>query len=116
MGLVCLSARLYHFWRRALLLLLLALVTPFGERLLDEAAAMVTADDCCPDEARECDGKSCSGACGHCPCCPAVQGVTPSPQWALTLERSVQVSTLALAPVFGGAPGYRAPPFRPPVA
>ncbi len=104
------------FGCRAVALLLLVIATPGVADLLDELTAHVAAVECCDDGG--CDeqrGGCCPRTCTHCGCCAHPRAL---------LGTFATVSLSAPESVELGVPrtrrhlpsGYRAPPFRPPVA
>jgi hypothetical protein len=105
-----------RFCSRALVPLLVILVTPGVTELGQELVCAVMGIDTC--EADDCDegsGECCPRACVHCVCCAHVS-VAPLAALRLPAVAEPREKPFSGQPLGAYAPGYRAPPFRPPLA
>ena len=105
--------RAQRFWARALTLLILLFATPAGSELVREVLHVATAAACCDEPCPDGDRECCPGGCAHCKCCahPAAILVTTGP---LPSAQPPTDPDFVWPVERGGAPGVRAPPFRPP--
>ena len=98
----------------ALVMLALAVVPAAQgalEQLVCEAAGVECCEGGCDDDAPE----SCPQSCLHCACCAHASALPAGVVW--TLEAEAPLRRLPFGRVRGAeVPGYRAPPFRPPLA
>jgi hypothetical protein len=103
-------------FRRWLLLLVLAALVPGTSDLIGEAVSLATDAACCADA--DCEhalGHGCGQECAHCGWC-AHSNAVPGASWGL-LARAPVAGVARVGQVSGRyRPGYRAPPFRPPLA
>jgi hypothetical protein len=98
------------------LILFMLVVAPATGELLEEVSRAVAGVECCDGDC--CDGgerDGCPKSCLHCACCPHATALLGSDE--LKLEASLARRRSLLGAVLAAdAAGYRAPPFRPPLA
>jgi hypothetical protein len=102
-------------WLRSVgLILFVLVVAPATAELLEELGFVVAGVECCDGDC--CDGaEGCPTSCLHCACCPHATALLGRDE--LRLEPSLPRRRTPLGAMLAAdAAGYRAPPFRPPLA
>lgn len=105
-------------WLRSVALMLLVfVVAPATSVVLEEIACALAGVECCDGDC--CEGgerDGCPKSCLHCACCPHATALPGSDELRL-LEPALPRRRSPLGAVLAAdAAGYRAPPFRPPLA
>lgn len=102
--------RVLAFWARFLAVWALVFLTPGARDLVHDVVSVITGVECCGDHESE---GSCPGTCAHCVCCAHPSATSAAP---VMVEGAPALEALRFAWCSddGFAPGYRAPPFRPP--
>jgi hypothetical protein len=102
--------------RRVLGVVLLVLAAPGTSSVIDEIVSYASDIECCEDDGCDDGTEPCCPCTGlHCPCCAHVNV-------AASLAQLLSAAMPAVQLAFGEwevgrlAPGYRAPPFRPPLS
>lgn len=103
------------FWARGLAVCVLMFATPGVGEVVQEVVSVAVGAECCDGPCDEGAGQSCPNTCAHCVCCVHPR-VIPAAPLLMPGGPGPHELTFAWYSDDAYASGYRAPPFRPPVA